>query len=173
MVNNKIGCSAGKTSLIDPNNFSGTQFDNNTSVPLEDLNIFNLVLIKRTYCFITAGSGGNNGQSSKTVKVNFIEGSVVNGNVLTTKYTDLTTSFESGNDGGENIGITNIDIDFNSQQVPMVNISFVDVRKCYFQNEDNILNGSNKFSTFFQLPYPMYELTVKGYYGQQLNIVYI
>jgi hypothetical protein len=38
MVNNKIGCSAGKTSLIDPNNFSGTQFDN-TSVPLEDLNI--------------------------------------------------------------------------------------------------------------------------------------
>jgi hypothetical protein len=39
MVNNKIGCSAGKTSLIDPNNFSGTQFDNNTSVPLEDLNI--------------------------------------------------------------------------------------------------------------------------------------
>jgi hypothetical protein len=47
MVNNKIGCSAGKTSLIDPNNFSGTQFDNNTSVPLEDLNIFNLVLIKK------------------------------------------------------------------------------------------------------------------------------
>jgi hypothetical protein len=41
--------------------------------------------------------------------------------------------------------------------------------KCYFQNEDNILNGSNKFSTFFQLPYPMYELTVKGYYGQAVK----
>jgi hypothetical protein len=38
---------------------------------------------------LSAGSGGTNGQSSKT-KVNFIEGSVVNGvNVLTTKYTDF------------------------------------------------------------------------------------
>jgi hypothetical protein len=64
------------------------------------------------------------------------------------KYTDLTT-FESGNDGGENIGITNIDIDFNSQQEPIRLVLLM--LGSAIQNEDNILNGSNKFSTFFQL----------------------
>jgi hypothetical protein len=69
MVNNKIGCSAGKTSLIDPNNFSGTQFDNNTSVPLEDLNISVQLSTLKGRTVLSAGSGGNNGQVLKLLRL--------------------------------------------------------------------------------------------------------
>ena len=36
-------------------------------------------------------------------------------------------------------------------------------------NEQNIMGGKNKYSTFFQLPYPLFELTIKGYYGKPVK----
>ena len=173
MANKKIGCSAGKTTLIDPNNFDGHNSGTNISVPLEDLNIsVQLSTFKKGRTLLTTQSNGKStGESSNTVRVTFIEGSDVNGKkVLTTKYTDLTTALDSGNNDSETLGISNIDIDFNSSYAPMVTINFIDVRgSAIFQNEENIKNGENKYSTFFQLPYPLYELTVKGYYGRPVK----
>ena len=171
MANNKIGCSVGKTSLVDPNSFYGQNSSNNMSVPLEDLSInVELKTFKKGRTVLSASNGDGKADSTRTIKVSFLKGSVVNGkNVLTTNYTDLTTSFEKGNNN-ETLGITSIDIDFNSQQAPMVNINFIDLRgSAIFQNEDNVADGSNDYSTFFQLPYPLYELTVKGYYGRSVK----
>jgi hypothetical protein len=53
---------------------------------------------------------------------------------------------------------------------PIVVIDFIDVRgSAIFQNEANLKNGTNKYSTFFQLPYPLFELTIKGYYGKPVK----
>ncbi len=169
MANGKIGCNKGKTYLVDPNNFGGNS-SNNIFVPLEDLNIsVQLKTTKRGRTILSANNSVRTAESTKTLKVSFIEGSDINGKkVLTSKFTDLTTVFD--NNESENLGITNIDIDFNSQQTPMITINFVDVRgSAIFQNEDKILSTENKYSIFFQLPYPLYELTIKGYYGQAVT----
>lgn len=172
-VNNKIGCSAGKTTIIDPNNFDGHDSSSNISVPLEDLNIS---VVLRTFrkgrTVLTDDGDKNTRESSKTVEINFIEGSDINGKKsLTTKFTDLTIVGDSEfND--ETLGITSIDVDFNSSYAPMININFIDVRgSSIFQNEENISgnNTNNKYAVFFQLPYPLFELEIKGYYGKPVT----
>ena len=158
MASNRIGCSAGKTHLIDPNNFSGQGSSDNISVPLEDLNItVQLETQRKGRTVLSSKGGASTTQSSDTVKVTFIEGSVVNGEkVLTSKFTDLTTVLDQGSGDGENLGITNIDIDFNSSYAPLITISFIDLRgSSIFQNEHELIGGKNKYSVFFELPYPL------------------
>ena len=172
MANNRIGCSAGKTSLIDPNNFSGQGSSDNISVPLEDLNIaVQLKTFKKGRTILMGDKTVKTSESSQTVAVTFIEGTEVNGQkVLTSKFTDLTTVFDKNNDSSENLGITNIDIDFNSSYAPLITINFLDLRgSSIFQNESQLNNNENKYSVFFQLPYPLYELEIKGYYGQPVK----
>ena len=170
--NNGIGCRSNKTVLVDPNAFDGQSSISNISVPLEDLTIsVELSTSKKARTVLTTEGNGNNiGESSNAVRVNFIEGTEINGKkFLTSKFTDLTTVFDGGNDG-ENLGITAIDIDFNSSQTPMITIDFVDIRgSAIFQNEDRVASSHNKYSVFFQLPYPLYQLTIKGYYGQPVS----
>ncbi len=177
MANDKIGCAAGKTILVDPNAFDGQSSLNNISVPLEDLTISVQLETKKkartvlsTDNTVTGTLTKDTSESSQEISLTFIEGSEVNGKkVLTTKFTDLTTSFDGSSDG-ESLGITSIDIDFNSSYAPMITIQFIDLRgSSVFQNEDKLKNGINKYSTFFQLPYPIYKLTVKGYYGMPVT----
>ncbi len=173
MANNSVGCSSGKSLLVDPNKFDGQSSFTNMSVPLEDLSIsVELTTSKKARTvLVSTQSGGNSVNEGKdTVTINFIDGVNVSGKkVLTTSYTDLTTSFDKNNDS-ESLGITNIDIDFNSSYAPQITITFIDVRgSAIFQNENNIGNNSNKYSVFFQLPYPIYQLTVKGYYGKPVK----
>jgi hypothetical protein len=174
MANNRIGCSSGKTKLIDPNNFYGQSSSNNMSVPLEDLTIsVQLSTKKKGRTILSSNAGVKTTQNSNTVRVTFIEGTEVNGQkVLTSKFTDLTTVFDKDtpNASSENLGITNIDIDFNSSYAPMITINFIDLRgSSIFQNESQLNNSENKYSVFFQLPYPLYELTIKGYYGKPVK----
>lgn len=167
------GSGTGRTRLIDPNAFDGQSSVSNISVPLEDLSILvELSTTKKARTILTTSKEGKSNASSSggVVRVNFIEGSEVGGKkYLTTKYTDLTTTFDGPNHG-ENLGITSIDIDFNSSNAPMITIQFVDIRgSAIFQNEERLSNSDNNYSVFFQLPYPLYELTVKGYYGQPVK----
>ena len=175
MANNSVGCSAGKTILIDPNKFNGQNSSSNMSVPLEDLNIsVELTTGKKARTILTTDKSGlksvNSSSNTHDLTLSFLEGSIVNGQkVLTTRFTDLTTTFDRGSDV-ENLGITNIDIDFNSYYAPNITINFIDVRgSSIFQNESNIQTTINKYSTFFQLPYPIFQLTVKGYYGMPVT----
>jgi hypothetical protein len=68
------------------------------------------------------------------------------------------------------LGITSINIRTNSSFVPTVEILLEDVQgKGLFELGDN-----SPYSAFFNLPYPQFYLTLKGYYGQavryQLNL---
>ena len=167
--NGKIGCSNSKVKIVDPNDFNGMNSSDNVSVPLEDLNISVVLRTKRKGRTILSSDGESDTiESNGTVEINFIEGTEINGKKsLTTKFTDLTTVYDSSfND--ETLGISSIDIDFNPSMAPMITINFIDVRgSSIFQNEKNISgnNNTNKYATFFQLPYPLFELEIKGYYG--------
>jgi GH24 family phage-related lysozyme (muramidase)/LAS superfamily LD-carboxypeptidase LdcB len=186
MVNNnqpKIGCNLGegasgsRTKIIDPNSFYGeTDSSRNIPVRIEDLTIsVKLTTRKKSRTTISSDSTENTTVTTeqKGSTINFIGGSDINGKkVLTTKFTELTTIFESEGEtiNPETFGITNIDIDFNTSYTPMIKIDFIDVRgSSIFQNEDSLLNGKNKYSTFFEFPYPLFELEIKGYYGQPVT----
>jgi len=181
----KIGCFLGnkegsnngsRTKIIDPNAFYGeTNSSRNIPVRLEDLNIsVKLTTSKRGRTTILTDSETNQNvvKEQKGATINFFEGSDINGKkVLTTKFTELTTSFDTNIYNNETFGITNIDIDFNSSHTPTVKIDFIDVRgSSIFQNEEQLLEGSeNKYSSFFEFPYPLFELEIKGYYGQPVT----
>jgi hypothetical protein len=68
------------------------------------------------------------------------------------------------------LGITDINITTNSSFVPSVKIKLQDIQgRALFQLGDN-----SPYAAFFNLPYPPFYLTLKGYYGQaikyQLNL---
>jgi hypothetical protein len=167
--------------IVDPNNFddqyAGAAFGDsryNMSVPLENLSISVelktsskartvLTTQNNVSLSITDNAGTKN---SSIVKVNFIDGTsdktTGNQDNLTTRYTDLNTDL---NDIEETLGINSIDIEFNSSYAPMIHINFTDIRGgAVFQN-----GGKSKYNVFFKLPYPLFELTIKGYYGKPVK----
>lgn len=164
---------ASKTIIVDPNSIDGNDSSFNVPVPLEDLNIsLQLETNRKARTVLTATKEAGSAQSTGGVTLRIIEGEKINEqHQLTTNFTDLTTVFDK-NDGAQSIGITGIDIDFNSSYVPMVNITFVDLRgSAIFQNEIELSgdNSKNKYSVFFELPYPIFTLTIKGYYGKPVK----
>jgi LAS superfamily LD-carboxypeptidase LdcB len=167
----KISCKSGRLKIIDPNKIHSNDSFSNIPVNNEDLTISVILSTYKKGRTILTATNNTTGtfNTQGDISINFIDGSNVNGKkVLTTNYTDLTTIFDDNatNNAGESLGITSIDIDFNSQQAPLITINFIDVRgSAIFQNEANITGGKNKYSTFFQLPYPLFRLTIKGYYG--------
>ena len=157
--------------IIDPNSVDGQDSSSNFFVPYEDLTIsVELSTQKKGRTLLSTKSSGNVALNDKRVKINFIEGeSFGDKRFLTTKFTELTTSFGDEN-SKENLGITSIDIDFNSSFAPMITIQFIDIRgSAIFQNEEKTANNENDYSVFFQLPYPLYKLKIKGYYGQPVE----
>ena len=65
----------------------------------------------------------------------------------------------------QGLGITNIKIQNNPAYIPQVTIEMVDVQgRTLFEQGDQ-----SPYSAFFQLPYPIFYLTVKGYYGKAVR----
>ena len=65
----------------------------------------------------------------------------------------------------EAFGITNIQISLNPAYVPTVTINFVDVKgRTLFEQGQN-----SPYAAFFQMPYPLFFLTVKGFYGKAVK----
>lgn len=166
------GCTNKKTTMVDPNKFydSNTTSDykninlNNFSVPLEDLSVMvELTTTRKNRTVLTIG-GKDGSMSESTVGgagvINFIDGTNINGKKsLTTAYTDLKVISET--DNVETLGITNIDIEFNSSYAPLITINFVDVRGNAIFSQGT----KSKYNVFFELPYPIFNLTIKGFYG--------
>jgi hypothetical protein len=85
-------------------------------------------------------------------------------------YIKNTVQDENGVVENGLLGITQINISTNSSFVPSVKIELEDVQgKALFQ-----LGNNSPYAAFFNLPYPQFYLTLKGYYGQairyQLNL---
>lgn len=65
----------------------------------------------------------------------------------------------------ESFGINNISVTLNRAFTPVVNITFTDVR-----GQTLFEQGANSpYAAFFQLPYPLFKLKLKGYYGKAVE----
>jgi hypothetical protein len=152
--------------IIDPN--KNTEFGVNNVITPEQLSIsVELTAIKKNRSAI--GVSGNKTiiyTGEKPTLISFLGGSDLNNNVkyLTTHYTELNSDFNSKNKDLETLGIKDINIEFNSANAPIVIINFTDTRGKLFE-----LGKDSPYSVFFELPYPIFELTIKGYYGKAVK----
>jgi len=74
-------------------------------------------------------------------------------------------SFQKSGDWNETFGITDISIKLNASFEPQVFINFVDIRGATLMEPG--LNSP--YAAFFHMPYPLFTLTVKGFYGQGIS----
>ena len=148
----------GKILYYDPNPAD------NQPIQTEDLNILvelSTVRKDRTIIAVDLDDGTfqpiNDGAAS--TRVSFIDGTKQNGiKSLTTNYTELGTDLGEEFDDLEGLGITNIDIRFNNALAPLIKINFTDVRGGALIGKGN----ESKYRAFFDLPYPIFKLKVKG-----------
>jgi hypothetical protein len=142
--------------------------DDNVLIPNEDISIFvELETMSKTRSMIRVntvdGTGKivNNGE--KNGVINFIDGAKENKEqFLSTNYTVNDSDFDND---GDTLGIESIDIEFDTAYTPLVKIKFIDVR-----GQSILTKGNNsKYGVFFELPYPTFNLTVKGFYGRPVS----
>ena len=82
------------------------------------------------------------------------------------KDTVLGTLQVPSDNTGQSFGIESININVKGANfIPQVNINFIDVRgKTLFESPEN-----SPYKAFFHLPYPIFYLTVKGYFGKAIR----
>jgi len=81
---------------------------------------------------------------------------------FTGNFMDAPTNMDSS---GQGFGIDSISMTVNSIGLPKVSINFVDVRgKTLMSGEQN-----SPYASFFHLPWPIFYLTIKGYYGKAIR----
>ena len=170
--------------LIDPNSVVDGTNVAMRNVPSENLVMYaNLEadLIPRTVLAVSGNnSGQGNLQSVAKGTLNMLRNA--NGGDLDTSWTN---SFSETNqtvtdDKGKQTVLTNNTSDTSAQTfgiesiiinvkgsnfIPQVNINFIDVRgKTLFDSPPN-----SPYRAFFHLPWPIFYLTVKGYYGKAIR----
>ena len=74
--------------------------------------------------------------------------------------------FNQSDQTGQSFGIDNISILVKGANfIPQININFIDVRgKTLFESPEN-----SPYQAFFHLPWPIFYLTVKGFYGKAIR----
>ena len=95
--------------------------------------------------------------TEKTVKVKGEDGK---------KTQKGTGEFMQSDTSGQGFGMTGVQIQITgANAVPRVTIKFVDVRgKTLFESPEN-----SPYQAFFHLPWPIFYLTVKGFYGKAIR----
>jgi len=96
------------------------------------------------------------------------------GDYMTTSYSDIS-SLDPHNGGNmDSIGIEYINIRYNTWYFPEVDIKFIDLRgNALMSPMEARRDDRNKKGSFlnalFSFPYPIFKLTVKGYYGKPVT----
>lgn len=175
----------GKFIYIEPNDLYGDKPSNAIPQPYEDYSMAVDLQVeipsrdscgdpnfKKTLYFSSdngtisffGGSGGGDGKQG----------------YLTTNFTDISP-MNVGKGNRETLGISSINITYDSWFFPVVTINFVDVRGASLMmpqeyayrtevsnNTKDItqLEGGSFFKALFSFPYPLFKLTVKGFYGR-------
>jgi len=113
-------------------------------------------------------------ETDKTTMINFMSPQTQDtgegedkSSYLDTSWTDNLTlgRTRNGDVDSQLLGITNISIKVNTSYAALVTIEMEDVQgRVLFEQGEN-----SPYSAFFQLPYPLFTLTVKGYYGKAIR----
>lgn len=134
--------------------------------------------------FITL-SWNSSGDKEKTTRVNFMSGTLMtdtanNNNTIpymTTKYADMYVTDLVDYGTSEMLGIKSVNIEFESAVVPVITVQFSDVRgmslftPAEMSKDSSYVNDVEQsfFQAFFELPYPKFNITVKGFYGNPVS----
>jgi GH25 family lysozyme M1 (1,4-beta-N-acetylmuramidase) len=162
--------------MIDPNSANINNNMVNAIPQYQDMFIYaELLATSRGRTVIVNGTEEKTGLE-ETIKVNFM-GVDQNKGVIdpatnefmgNPNYLNFTTNYYDGSTGEnqkfESFGISSIKITINSSFVPQVNIQFVDIRGLSFFNQER-----SPYRILFNFPPPIFDLTVKGYYGKALR----
>lgn len=170
--------------INDPNNVnvwhSGEGADRvnqiNGAPPYEDMFIFaELTAVSKARTILVSGGDGtkyhvdDNGMND-TLRVNFMgnDQNLESDDRTNPNYLNFTTNYYDGSTGNninyESFGMSSINVIINSSFIPQVNIQFIDVRGLSFFNENNA-----PYRILFDFPPPIFQLTIKGYYGKTLS----
>jgi hypothetical protein len=106
--------------------------------------------------------------------LNFLGNKGPNGKDYDTSWTDSYTGTDTlfgpaaikNDQTAQSFGIDSININIKGASfIPQININFVDVRgKTLFESPQN-----SPYGAFFHLPWPIFYLTIKGYYGKAIR----
>jgi hypothetical protein len=113
--------------------------------------------------------------------LNFLSSATDGERDFTTKWTDsyfesspqkdsngkpIKDTFYQSDETGQSFGIDNISILVKGANfIPQININFIDVRgKTLFESPEN-----SPYQAFFHIPWPIFYLTVKGFYGKAIR----
>lgn len=154
------------TYLVDPNPEKLDVFES------EDRFLYvNLEAYKKSRSVLVQDEQGVNFASSESQNkpISFISTTKQNGNdYVTTNYINIDGTESSV----EGFGITSIDIDQAADFVPKVKIKFFDVRGSTIKSFDlnnGVKNSNSPLAVFFTYPYPIFRLTIKGFYGNPVS----
>ena len=186
----------GRVEYIEPNSLfvhsPGDKVQNGIPQPYEDYSFsVNLRVINgnRYDCGMTSDGDDIANKvlefSSDRGTISFMDGTSIPGQqgYLTTNFTDISMNNPETNTR-ECLGIESISIKYDSWYYPMVTIKFIDVRGAslmqpaeyeYYNNggpnlgKNNATSNSDFFKAFFSFPYPLFKLSVKGFYGKEVT----
>ncbi len=180
---------------VDPNDvfgFGGDNGDVPLTPPYEDMSIaFNLIIEKYDrfdnqkrnqmglcWCDKLSGDGHYNVLNGSISDENGVYDSQGN-RYLSTYYVDISADGYNRGEQIEGLGVSSIQVAFDSYYTPTVVIKFVDVRgSALFGREEAIhtsasgngeINSSNVFGSFFTIPYPKFRLQIKGFFGKAVT----
>jgi hypothetical protein len=160
----------GNVILVDPNMVNVNTNMINSIPQYQDMHIFaELIAERRARTVITVDPKGitniDKKNSEKAIVVNFL------GNARETSSPNnlnFTTNWYDGSSPEgqqfEGFGITSIKVKISSSYVPQVDIQFVDLRGVAFFNQ-----ADSPYRILFDFPPPIFNLTIKGYYGKALR----
>jgi hypothetical protein len=157
---------------IDPNSV----IDRNGGISPRNLQQENLVMYANLEADIvprTILASGNDQTTLTSIAkgtLNFLKNQ--DGKDYDTKWTDSYVSnsnsdiFTKSDESGQSFGIDSINIQIKGfNAIPQVQINFIDVRgKTLFESPEN-----SPYKAFFHIPWPIFYLTVKGYYGKAIR----
>ena len=180
----------GKVLYFDPNNSTVDSNGNISDTPSqlmqnpEDLCIgVDLMVTVKNQSTITSG----NQQYSYNLigpntKINFLEGGNLGGaSVLTDFFANIGDKTDDSENISEAMCVSSIDVEFSSWYAASVIINFTDVRGAALMTETDYVNylkdgnpassvkNRSLFKSFFDFPYPMYVLKIKGFYGDAVS----
>jgi hypothetical protein len=151
--------------IIDPN-------PENKNVNLEDLFVYVKLLARtKSRSILTKEEDETTTIAEQTINVrnetNYTYPTGRDGEVkpLNTDWTKIGGGTLFGGEDVGGFGITNIDVEFKSSFMPKIVIDFVDIRGATLFEQ----GPCSPYASFFHLPYPVFELTVKGYYGKPVK----
>jgi hypothetical protein len=165
----------GRLFIVDPNPPGSSGLE---QIPPEDLFIY-VKFTATPRSRLTFEGQENLGAGGVTDEINFISSEIrysPDGKLDPQQQETFTTTNWTGiggesSSGGvlEGFGIKSIDIKYNASLVPVVDITFTDVRGAGLFDTIKDNDRQSPYSIFFKMPYPIFKLSVKGYFGQSVE----